>query len=214
MVIQARAHASRQIILAAAAELIEEYGFSATTVADIITHAGVSKGRFAYHFPSKEALAAALIEEADTAIADIVAQTVNSASSALEGLIRASFAVADLMANEQIVRVGQPLGHGLGKNISPSATVGMAARLKVTAEAVTKAITQGDVCADLDPEQVGYAIIVSLRGNMLQSTATGSNPGIGLALLWPILLRGLVTDQSAEFHEQVVIRLARQHTGS
>lgn len=53
---------TRDRILDASYELILEYGFGATTVDGIVTRAGITKGAFFHHFPSKADLARALVE--------------------------------------------------------------------------------------------------------------------------------------------------------
>ena len=51
--------AARQKLLDAALSLIREKGYSATSVDELCTHAGVTKGAFFHHFKSKDALAVA-----------------------------------------------------------------------------------------------------------------------------------------------------------
>jgi len=50
---------ARQKLLDAALSLIREKGYSSTSVDELCTHAGVTKGAFFHHFKSKEALAVA-----------------------------------------------------------------------------------------------------------------------------------------------------------
>ena len=47
---------ARARVLAAAVELFAQYGYDGTSVAQVITRAGVAKGGFYHHFASKEAL--------------------------------------------------------------------------------------------------------------------------------------------------------------
>lgn len=54
---------AREKLLTAAQELMLERGYNATTVDDICTHAGVSKGSFYHFFDSKEGLGLATLEE-------------------------------------------------------------------------------------------------------------------------------------------------------
>src|SRR3970282_549251 len=53
---------TKQRILDAAKAQVLERGFAATSVDDIQRAAGISRGTFFYHFPSKDDLARALIE--------------------------------------------------------------------------------------------------------------------------------------------------------
>ena len=63
MVRQARSEATRRKIITSAAELINEIGYPATGLGDIIERAEMTKGALYYHFDSKESLATAIIEE-------------------------------------------------------------------------------------------------------------------------------------------------------
>ncbi|MBN1818556.1 MAG: TetR/AcrR family transcriptional regulator [Sedimentisphaerales bacterium] len=51
-------------ILEAAANLFSIHGYAATTMEDILTASGITKGAFYYYFKSKEALCLAVLEEA------------------------------------------------------------------------------------------------------------------------------------------------------
>jgi TetR/AcrR family transcriptional regulator, transcriptional repressor for nem operon len=57
------ATATRTRLLDAARDVIRTKGYAATTVDDICTNAGVTKGGFFHHFASKEQLAKAAIEQ-------------------------------------------------------------------------------------------------------------------------------------------------------
>src|SRR5258706_10825028 len=50
---------ARTLLLDAAVEIIRTKGLNATTVDELCARAGVTKGAFFHHFPSKEALAVA-----------------------------------------------------------------------------------------------------------------------------------------------------------
>lgn len=56
-------HSRKQSLLRAAATLVAERGYSALTLDAVGDAIGVSKGGVLYHFPTKEALVAALLEE-------------------------------------------------------------------------------------------------------------------------------------------------------
>ena len=61
MVRQARSEATRQRIIDSAVDLINEIGYPAAGLADIIERAEMTKGALYYHFDSKEALASAIM---------------------------------------------------------------------------------------------------------------------------------------------------------
>lgn len=62
MTIQQRGEETRTRILDASLEAFARYGYDATGVAEICRRAGVTKGGFYYHFPSKQAVFLELLE--------------------------------------------------------------------------------------------------------------------------------------------------------
>ncbi len=65
---QQRSEETRSKIIEAATTLFSKHGYDATGVAEICTTAGVSKGAFYHHFPTKQAVFMTLLE---TWLADI-----------------------------------------------------------------------------------------------------------------------------------------------
>ena len=57
-----RTGSTREQVVAHAAALIRERGFRATSIGDVLERAGIQKGSFYYHFPSKEDLGHAVID--------------------------------------------------------------------------------------------------------------------------------------------------------
>lgn len=60
---QSRSEATRSHLLQAALELFAQSGYDATGVIQICQRAGVSKGAFYHHFPSKQAIFIQLLED-------------------------------------------------------------------------------------------------------------------------------------------------------
>ncbi|MBN1954559.1 MAG: TetR/AcrR family transcriptional regulator [Anaerolineae bacterium] len=60
---QQRAEETRNRILAAAEERFAQYGYDATSVAEICRQAGVTKGGFYHHFSSKQAVFLELLDQ-------------------------------------------------------------------------------------------------------------------------------------------------------
>ncbi|MET9835845.1 ScbR family autoregulator-binding transcription factor [Streptomyces sp. NPDC006385] len=60
---QERAIRTRRVILEAAGAVFDEHGYAATTIAMVLERAEVTKGALYFHFPSKESLAQAVLDE-------------------------------------------------------------------------------------------------------------------------------------------------------
>jgi len=114
---QARAKATVEAILTAAAQVLIAHGYEGATTARIAERAGVSIGSLYQYFPNKEALVAALIEHHAEEIVAVLEQALGDPEPAsLEAGIRA-FMIAGISAhrldpklhkilNEQVPRVG------------------------------------------------------------------------------------------------------------
>lgn len=63
-VMLAKGEATREKILAAAAELIHRKGFGATSINDLLAETGLKKGCLYFHFSGKDALGLAILEKA------------------------------------------------------------------------------------------------------------------------------------------------------
>ncbi|MFI8194226.1 ScbR family autoregulator-binding transcription factor [Streptomyces sp. NPDC085946] len=63
---QERAIRTRKVILEAAATVFDEVGYEAATISEVLKRAGVTKGAFYFHFPSKGDLALGVLDQAVT----------------------------------------------------------------------------------------------------------------------------------------------------
>lgn len=73
-------------MLQAAAEVFAERGYTETTMAELITRSGLTKGAFYFHFSSKEQLALAVIEEKQHQWIDSVQAAISAEPRAIDQL--------------------------------------------------------------------------------------------------------------------------------
>ncbi|KUI20527.1 TetR family transcriptional regulator [Mycobacterium sp. GA-1285] len=204
---QARSEATRRRIIDAAVELFNEIGYPATNLGDIIDHAEMTKGALYYHFDSKEALAAAIIEEGSATLFDAFEKISESAAPALERIIHSCFVVADLLSTHMVARSAVQLRRAFG-GFSQANTRIYDRWLEEISSSVTLAIEEGDVRPDLDPVAVAETVVGSMTGAELLTSSTSSGVDVmeRLGRIWGVLLQALVTEESLTYFQQYLAR--------
>lgn len=101
----------RRRVLDVAAQAFQTAGYGATSVHDIVREAGVTGGALHHHFPSKKALALAVVRERVSAeVAETWIATVLAAPSAAEGILTVFARTIDYLETRGMVQ-GCPLGN-------------------------------------------------------------------------------------------------------
>jgi len=150
MVRQARSEATRRKIIDSAVDLINEIGYPAAGLGDIIERAELTKGALYYHFDSKEALATAIIEEGSETVLSSFRGAGRSGSPAMENVIHGSFVVTDVLTVDRVSRAGARLLRTFG-SFNPAAKSTLQILVDELTEHIAKAIAEGDLRASLDP---------------------------------------------------------------
>src|SRR6185295_11345554 len=102
--------ATRDKILQAALEVFAEKGYHRALVDDIVRASRTSKGAVYHHFPNKEALFLALVDEFSARLAESIAEAIADAHGAL-GKVEAALRPLDLRAPSR-ARAHPALGIG------------------------------------------------------------------------------------------------------
>ncbi len=180
MALSEKAQATREKIIAAAAELFYRNGYHATGLDKVIRRAGVTKGNFYYHFPSKEALAIATLDwQYERFSTEIREQVLSRRGNALEALLN----LLNYMAGRQKKQheEGQILGCYFGNFALELSSVSPAVRDKVNAvfasyaELIEKLLRharkKGLISESLDPGQLAPVILGQIEGAILLDKA-------------------------------------------
>jgi len=161
--------AMRRRVLDAAAEAFQSSGYHSTSTHDIMRAAGVTGGALHHHFPSKKALAVAVIRER---VAKAVEQTwiepVQSARTAAQGILGV-FEQISKGLDERDVVLGCPLGN-LATELS-LADPDFRQAIQDVFEHWRKAIAQklradraAGILPDLDPDAFATFVVASYSG--------------------------------------------------
>lgn len=210
--VQARAEATRQAIVAAAIDLFVVVGFGSATLADVIERANVTNGAFYYHFSTKEALAAAIIDRGELKESNAVGAVSNSSRSpALEKVIRATFVMADLIATDLEVRVAVRLRHTLADTTSAESARRTLERQQAwLVNGIQEAVADGDLTS-ATPDEIANTLWAAFVGIRALHDAAGTDMFVALAEVWRVVLRGNASPESAPYLMQFVSRLANRH---
>jgi AcrR family transcriptional regulator len=207
MVRQARSEATRQKIIAAAVELFSETGYADAGLGDIIEGAELTKGALYYHFDSKDALAAAVIEEGGAAVLRAFEGGGESPAPALENMIHCVFDAAELMADNKVARTAIQLVRAVCE-FNQAASRMFGAWLRAMTAHARQASAEGDLRPSLDPNSVGETIIAAVFGAELMSSAIsdGDNLTQRLTKAWQLLLPAITNDDSLPYFREFLTR--------
>mgnify|MGYP001161971567 FL=1 len=82
---QERSRITREGLLRAAVDVLAEQGWSAATVATVAARAGVSRGAAQHHFPTREALVTATLEQIFADLTEVASSATATATATGEG---------------------------------------------------------------------------------------------------------------------------------
>lgn len=207
MVRQARSEATRRRIIDSAIDLINEIGYPAAGLADIIERAELTKGALYYHFESKEALATTIIEEGATTVLEAFRAAGRSSSPAMENIVHGLFVVTDVLGNDRVAQAAGRLLRTFG-GFNPAAKQTYATLLDEMTLLTTSAISEGDLLADLDPAEASNTIIGAMLGAELLSSALADSKDLRarFSRVWAIMLPALVSADSLAYYREFLAR--------
>ncbi|WP_156686557.1 TetR/AcrR family transcriptional regulator [Mycobacterium sp. Marseille-P9652] len=218
---QVRSEATRRKIFDAAIDVFGDVGFAAAGWGTIIERTGMTKGALYHHFDSKEALASAVIQEGSQSLLNAFRNVCGASSPGLENMVHGTFTVVKTLNSDKMARTAVQLASGLsGYNEAVSRFY--ASLVAEMADQARRAVAEGDVRDDVDPEVVSESIVGAVFGTLLLSDAVSRNgaapngdadePTVRLRHLWELLLPGVVSDASLAYFRQFLRREAVRHT--
>jgi TetR/AcrR family transcriptional regulator, transcriptional repressor for nem operon len=166
--VEGRAETTRLQILHAAAHQFAARPYSQVNLDDILASADVTKGALYSHFRSKHALATAIIEhrrEQDKAAFD---QLSNRGLRGFETMIDIAYMIAVADISEDVCRAGLNLLESIGRFDGLQAKV-LDNWVIAYAAMTRRAITEGDIVAGSNPEDVAR-LLVSLYLGLRQTS--------------------------------------------
>ena len=195
MAIQQRAVLTRARVLTAAAEVFARTGFLAASMNDIVDEAGVTKGAVYFHFPSKEALAVAIVEEQFHQWPIMVESLAKHSPNALVSIVALTYEVGSRFRDDVVVTAGVRLSfeRGLVNADMPTPFVGWISQLQ---SMFARARREGLLRPGVMPAPTARALVGSFFGIQHVSEMLTSRADLEPRLdeFWRVFLAGIALD--------------------
>ena len=205
MATQKRAEITRRALLHAAAEVFTRHGYADTKLSEILTQALATKGALYFHYASKEELARAVIEEGTRRFTAVCTPYLNSPTPAFEAMIGISFVTVDAALNDAVMGATFRLITEMGDYRS-SETDTFATWTSTYQLLARRAIDEGDLRENTDPDVVGQLLVELFAGARLLATDNPVALPTRTAMAWDLLLPVLVTTPKVDYFRQFVTR--------
>ncbi len=195
--IQQRARATRESILAGAAAVFEEQGYGTASLARVAERASVTKGALYFHFPSKDELARAVIAAQHSFVQQRSAVILAEDHPPLVAMILMTREFGRDLVDEPIVRAGIRLtfeAPAFGQDVA-----GPYRDWVATTKALTEAARSGGwLRPGVDPMVFARLLVASFTGvQMVSNILTGRQDVMQrIEEMWAALLPGIL---AAEF---------------
>ena len=183
---QTRAVKTRAAIVLAAGELFAERGYHGASTTDILERCGLTRGALYFHFPSKEAIADAVVDHQRNVL------TPPDRESPLQSVIAMSFAYADSLLTDPVMRGAVRLAVEQGTYRRPDAMPYESPEQAVL-ELLWKAEARGELLTTTAPPAIARLLVAAFAGVQLVSEAQTRRADLieRLTDLWRHLLPGI-----------------------
>ena len=201
-----RADTTRQQILRAASHQFARKSYSLVSLDDILADAEVTKGAMYFHFRSKHALAAAIIEHRFVLASASVDALLARKLSGLETLIDIMYLVAVEDIGDEVARAGLNLLESIGRTDDLQEKV-LRQWVDAFATIAQKAIRDGDIIEGRDPQGIAKLLVSMYLG--LRQTSNLAEPEQflhDLEKLWVLALPGFVEADRVAYLIQFIKR--------
>ena len=181
---QERAIRTRRAILEAAGAVFDEHGYTSTTISMVLERAEVTKGALYFHFPSKESLAQAVLDE------QVPFGSVPEQPCKLQEIIDMTFVVGQRLLTNSLLRgsVRLAVDQETPNHVDHSQP------FRQWSERLTSLMEQarekGELLPTVDPPETVDLLVGGFTGIQLMSRAMTDRADLGhrLSVLWAHIL--------------------------
>ncbi len=184
---------TKQSLLLAAANTFDRKGFLGTNLTDVCASAGVTKGALYCHFPSKEALAVALIETQLRLWHEVRGHLAEQPLSPLQTLIDLSHEFGSRLRTDVRARVGVRLLFEADL-FDREAGGQFHGWVTMVRELLILAVSAGQLRPEVHPREAAECLVAAFTGTQLLSRASSGHDDLEARFteLWRLWLPALV----------------------
>jgi AcrR family transcriptional regulator len=195
-----KAHTRRQI-LDCAAEAFARDGFAGTSLNDVIAGSGLTKGAFYFHFPSKEELAVAVVDDLREQWSSEVALIDDLDVPAPEQAQRMAALVVDAYSRNRSLRAIGRLVPDLAAarpDLAPQLQASLFLWIDLIEAVVQRGQSEGTIRGDLGSREIAETIFAAFSGveEYSELVSRGSDLVGRIDTLMALLDTGMATPQS------------------
>lgn len=191
---QERSIATRATILRAAAEAFIAHGYADATLAKITKNSSFTNGALYHHFPTREALAIAVVEEYEQRSWQVVLNANESNDDPLVTILAIAMDFARLLQTDRLVLAGVILTTEVG------APVALRRPYQGWVDALERLVVEGQdlnlIRDDLPAREISEYMVAVFTGLQLISKASSERADLSERLRtgWTFLLNGLAVE--------------------
>jgi TetR/AcrR family transcriptional repressor of nem operon len=201
-----RADTTRHRLIAAASRQFAHRPYSLVSLDDILTEAELTKGAMYFHFPSKLALAMAIIDDLTEMSRAAVIELLARKMSGLETLIDLIFVLAVQDTQQEVARAGVRLLETLD-NATPLPPALWQSRMEFVTTLIQRAVTEGDVVDHHDPEDIAKMLVALWVGTRRTSNLDKPEHYLdNLQKAWTLALTGFANPDRIDYFTQFIQR--------
>jgi AcrR family transcriptional regulator len=158
--------ATRAYLLQAAAEAFAERGYAETTISELIVRSGLTKGAFYFHFPSKEHLALAVIDEKQRQSIESIQAAIDGEHRAIDQLRQVALALVRLHRDDPSAFSVSRLSRDLARvpDVRDRIRDHMRAWVGMLAGLITRAQADGDLPGTIEAGDLAALLVAATDG--------------------------------------------------
>lgn len=201
-----RADGTRHQILLAAAHEFARKSYQQVSLDGILAQANLTKGAMYFHFRSKHELALAIIEQQSVMGHESMSEVLSRKLSGIETLVDISCLIVTSDIGDDVARAGLNLLESIGRTDGIQARV-LGEWVMRSAVVIQRAIDEGDVLSDCDPEGTSRLLVSLFMG--LRQTSEIDDPRSYFSDLeksWALMLPGFANPDRIPYLNQFVKR--------